>query len=99
MKRILFTLSMPNSGSWNGKWSGEGRAYCKTKTITDKRAGELGILEDNERNWYHHWSDGWTACISGRILKKGERAPKSAGFCGYDWMVTNIWLYNSTSER
>ena len=28
---IIFELTMPNCGSWNGKWSGEERFYAKFK--------------------------------------------------------------------
>lgn len=27
----LFTLSMPNVGSWNGKWTGDKISYTRTK--------------------------------------------------------------------
>ena len=96
MKRVLFKLSMPNNNAWNGKWLGEGNNYTITKSVTDKKAIELGLTDGKESRWYHSFGDGWTACITGKVLTKGERAKKSAGFCGYGWMVTNIWLYGNT---
>jgi hypothetical protein len=30
---LLFTLSMPNRGSWNGRWSGENNFYGLFKTL------------------------------------------------------------------
>ena len=26
---IVFTLNMPHRGSWNGRWSGEGKIYAR----------------------------------------------------------------------
>lgn len=97
MKRVLFILSMPNCNSWNGKWSGSGNNYTITKNIKDDTARRLG-LDKGEKSWYHNFGDGWTACVKGKILKKGERVKKSAGFCGYDWMVSNIILYGNTEN-
>lgn len=96
MKRVLFKLSIPGNNSWNGKWSGDGGNYTITKSVTDKRAKELGLSDNCEKDWYHNFGDGWTACITGRVLSKGERVAKSRGFYGYDWMVKNIWLYGNT---
>lgn len=28
---VAFILTMPNVGSWNNKWSGEGKVYCRVK--------------------------------------------------------------------
>jgi hypothetical protein len=96
MKRVEFRLTMPSVGSWNGKWSGEGRNYTIVKNIADKWAGELGLTDKTPTNsWHYHWDDGWTARITARIVPKGERLKKSDGFCGYDWMVENILLYGS----
>jgi len=84
--RVLFRLSMPNTGSWNGRWSGEGVNYVIVRIIPEARVAELGI----PKSWYYAWDDGWGASVSGRVMEKGERRPNSDGFCGYDWMVDNI---------
>ena len=84
--RVLFRLSMPNTGSWNGRWSGEGRNYVIVRGLKDARVAELGV----PTSWYYRWDDGWGASVSARVMEKGERRPKSDGFCGYDWMVNNI---------
>lgn len=97
MKRIEFRLSMPSVASWNGKWTGEGKNYVIYKNFSNKRCEELGIGE-NGKTWYHRWDDGWTACVSARIMKTGERKTKSDGFCGYDWMINNIIIYDSTEK-
>jgi len=98
MKRVVFRLSMPNNNSWDGKWSGSGRNYTITKNLSENTIKFLE-LEKGEQKWYHNFGDGWTACITARIVSKGERLPKSAGFCGYNWMVTNILCYNQTTRE
>ncbi len=100
MKRVEFKLTMPNVGSWNGKWSGSGRDYLLFKNLTDKKCDELGIFEGDydKAYWHHNFGDGWSACVYARILTKGEKKKKSAGFCGYEWMVSNIVWYNQTER-
>ena len=89
--RMEFKLTMPSIGSWNGRWSGEGRNYVKYRVVSPKRAVEL-----NGRNFYHRWEDGWAANVHVRLMNPGERKQKSAGFCGYEWMIDNILLYGRT---
>lgn len=92
---IAFVLSMPGRNSWNGRWSGEGNLYAIVKRFTKKgREDEL-----NGQTWYHRWNDGWTAKIEAKKVDAKEAAQirrKSRGFCGYDWMVSNIILYGET---
>jgi len=97
MKRIEFRLSMPNVGSWNGRWSGEGRNYSIVRKLTDKKCAELEIGE-NGNSWYHSWNDGWGASVRARIVPSGERLKRSDGFCGYDWMVSNIIMFGATEK-
>jgi len=97
MKRIEFRLSMPNRGSWDGKWSGESRNYTIVRRISDTWAKKL-FSDKTIASWSHHWSDGWSARISARIVPVGERLKKSDGFCGYDWMVLNILAYGNTEN-
>jgi len=84
--RILFRLNMPNVGSHNGRWSGEGRNYIIVRSLPPKQVEELGI----PKSWHYSWGDGWGAGVSARVMKPGDRKPKSDGFCGYEWMVDNI---------
>jgi len=99
MKRVEFRLSMPNCGSWNGSWSGEGRDYLKFKTISNKQVTLLGLEKSDTNSWHYSWSDGWGANISVRIMEKGEKRKKSAGFSGYDWMVDDILCYGKIRQR
>lgn len=100
---IAFELSMPGKASWNGKWSGEGQVYVRVRTIRKKEGGE-GIVE---KGCYHyHWEDGWSAAVLVRRVDSTEARKlrrRSAGFCGYDWMVDSIVkhgaIYASHDDR
>jgi len=88
-KRVEFSLTMPGVSTWNGRWSGEGRNYTIVRNLTENKISEL-LCGKATRSWYHRWDDGWTACVTMRILQKGERKKKSNGFLGYEWMVSDI---------
>lgn len=90
---IQFTLSMPNVGSWNGKWSGRENLYAIVRPFT----GRLGLAKAKamlaKGNFYYNFGDGWGASIrvseiTGPEARRVKKASK--GFCGYDWMVTSI---------
>ena len=34
---VMFSLSMPGCNSWNGKWSGAGKAYYVKKKMTESK--------------------------------------------------------------
>lgn len=84
---IVFELTMPNRGSWNGKWSQEGKLFVRVKPerVVPKE------LWDN--SFYYRWDDGWTACVTITRMSSTEARKlesKSAGFQGYDWMISSI---------
>ncbi len=90
MKTFAFQLSMPNAGSWNGRWSGEKDLYIKFRKLTNKQIEESRI---EERGYYYNFGDGWGASINVFVLDSKERQKlqrKSKGFCGYDWMIDSI---------
>ena len=87
--RVSFTLSMPNSPSWNGQWSGKGRNYQVVKNLSKKTVDTLKLNEGTQY-FSHRWDDGWRASIEVKLMEKGERKLKSDGFCGYNWMINNI---------
>ena len=91
-KRVEFRLTMPSCGSWNGQWSQEKSLHTKICQIKEDKIEKLGIV--NGTSWYYNFGDGWGASISARVMEKGERAKKSAGFCGYDWMIDSIIEHN-----
>lgn len=98
-KRVEFRLSMPSRGSWNGGWSGAGNNYVIYRSLKDSRIAELTGGENiTTANFYHRWDDGWGANVTMRVMEPKERRQKSAGFSGYDWMVTNIILYGKTEK-
>ena len=96
MKRIEFLLSMPGRGSWNEGWSGSDRRYAIVRTMTDEAATKLMGTDLGMKSWCHSWNDGWTAQVTARVVTAGERLKRSDGFCGYDWMVTNILAHGNT---
>lgn len=93
MKTIAFILSMPNVGSWNGKWTGEGNLYAVVKKFTDR------WFEKNKHKFmnggYYNFGDGWGASIDCKEVCSDEARlirRRSKGFCGYEWMIDSlIW--------
>jgi hypothetical protein len=91
---LLFTLSMPGVNSWNGRWSGEDRQFSVSKNFGRTQKAEAkakAILSIG--HYSYSFGDGWVAGVSVKSVTPQEsRAAKkkSAGFCGYDWMVESI---------
>ena len=84
---IVFELTMPHVGSWNGKWTGADRRYIRTKRECDVPK------EYWEKDFDYRWDDGWAARVSLYRMSAKEAAKlerKSDGFCGYDWMIRSI---------
>ncbi len=88
--RVEFILSMPGVNTWNGRWSGEAKRYAIVRTVEHELITLCPHL-----SWGYNFGDGWYASVAGRIMNSGERAKKSDGFCGYDWMVDSIIRYGS----
>jgi hypothetical protein len=91
---FAFTLSMPSNNSWNGRWSGEERLYVRVKSFSTRPYKEqLAKLVG-----YHSYrfGDGWVAAVSVKVVDADEKKKllkKSAGFCGYDWMIDSLILH------
>ena len=84
---IVFELTMPHVGSWNGKWSGADKRYIRT--MDERKVPK----ECWDKDFYYRWDDGWCACVSVTKVDSKEAAKirkKSAGFCGYDWIIRSI---------
>ena len=84
---IVFLLDMPNRGSWNDKWSGEGRCY--TRVYKDNKVP----VELIGKTYYYRWDDGWTASITVQKIDANEAKyyrKNSVGFLGYDWMIESL---------
>jgi hypothetical protein len=95
MTHVVFVLSMPNRGSWNGKWSGEEDLYCRVRSY---RNGPLLDKVLAEPSHYYNFGDGWGARVSVKECTVNEKAKytrKTKGFCGYDWMINEIEEYGT----
>lgn len=90
MKIFAFKLTMPNVGSWNGRWSGEKDLYIKFRKLTNKQIEKSKI---EEKSHYYNFGDGWDANVSVFVVDSKERQilqRKSRGFASYDWMIDSI---------
>ncbi len=97
--KLLFILTMPNVGSWNGKWTGENRVYARVRNA--KQSPNC-----KEDNYYYSFGDGWGANVEVRkvtVIEANKYIKKSVGFSGYDWMIDSILGYgqilNSTEIK
>ena len=90
---IAFILSMPNCGSWNGKWSGEGDFYAITHNFGKSKSGKEKAKSILGNYYSYSFGDGWEAWISTKEVNAKEAKTiikNSKGFCGYNWMVNEI---------
>ncbi len=91
---LSFTLSMPNIGSWNGKWSGEGQLYARVINFgRSKKATEKAKSILDKRYFHYNFGDGWSAGVTVKEIdsKEARRIRQlTKGFCGYDWMIDSI---------
>lgn len=94
---ISFQLTMPNVGSWNGRWTGESKKYYVVENISTRYLKSQEhfkrLLEERRDSWHYSWSDGWGANVTVEIIDASEakkRRKESAGFCGYEWMIKAI---------
>lgn len=91
MKHFLFTLSMPNNNSWNGRWTGEGNDYVIVRSFPEKHAAIKNIAQRKFHSY--NFGDGWGAKVSITEITGDEKRKAlhaSKGFYGYDWMVDEI---------
>ena len=90
---LCFTLRMPRVNTWNGSWSGDGREYtiCRSFNTNEMKEKAAKILQ--KENYFYDFGDGWVARVKVKEVTRQEATKikrVSAGFCGYDWMVTSI---------
>ena len=92
--KVCFELSMPNVGSWDGKWTGANNLYAKIVDFGKGKANEAKAQEIlSAKSYYYNFGDGWCASVSvrpvdGKEAAKIRRATK--GFYGYEWMIDSI---------
>ena len=89
MTRVEFKLAMPKRGSWDNKWSGDGKNFTLTRDVDDAQAAQLA-----GRTWTYFWADGWSAEVSARVVQDSVELQPSHGFKGYSWMVDSILLHD-----
>lgn len=80
-----FILTMPNKGSWNGKWSQEGELFAVVKNVPS--------CKPKDGTYHYSWGDGWGANVEVKTVTKKEAKEiekKSKGFCGYEWMIDSL---------
>ncbi len=85
---LSFQLTMPNNNSWNGQWTGDRKLYYQFRKVKKEQEDEL-----NGKNFYYNFGDGWGANIHVEKIdskEKNKRNRKTAGFCGYGWMIDEI---------
>jgi hypothetical protein len=90
---LSFELTMPNVGSWNGKWSGAAKKYYKHRTIGVQEIRALLGPDKERRSFHYSFGDGWGANVSVEQVSAREKARRervSAGFYGYEWMISSI---------
>lgn len=79
--RLIAELTIPNVGSWNGRWSGEKDKYTKVFSTSKKMMEYIG-------NYYYNFGDGWGVNVQIREAEPREKITNK--FCGYDWMIDSI---------
>lgn len=90
---LLFTLSMPNVGSWNGQWTGREKFYARVIPIKGKIGEERAEEILKVKNFYYNFGDGWGMNVEAtRINAEESRKVKknTSGFMGYDWAIDSI---------
>ncbi len=90
---LQFTLSMPNIGSWNRKWTGESNLYARVQNFTGKERIKLAKELCDLKRFHYDFGDGWSAMVSVEKIdsKKAAKVRYSTrGFYGYDWMIKSI---------
>jgi len=96
---LSFELTMPNVGSWNGKWTGAEWPYFRCRTLS-KKDGEKFMQEKTNarcRNFYYNFRDGWGANVEVKVIDSYTRRKLekiTEGFCGYEWMIDSILKYD-----
>lgn len=95
---LCFELSMPSVNSWNGKWTGESELHARIVNFGRSQKSNKSAKEILNKGYFRYdFGDGWAAGVSVREINTKESAKirrKSAGFCGYDWMIDSIRKHN-----
>lgn len=98
-----FILTMPNVGSWDGKWTGGNDLHCKIQMVKKNKLQEL-LGSEQSNSWHYNFGDGWSANVKAKVVTDEEiRELQQAnkGMMGYDWMIESILEYGEilTAEQ
>lgn len=88
---FAFVLSMPNNNAWNGKWTGEGKLYARVKSFSAHAFKEQ--LSKLVGDHSYSFGDGWRANVEVKVVTTDEKRKllkQTAGFCGYEWMISSL---------
>lgn len=92
MRHIVYILTMPNVGSWNGRFAGEGHLNCEVRSYLKDSDIPKKVL--SMKDGYHYdFGDGWLVNIKATQIKENEKdkyEEASRGFYGYEWMIKEI---------
>ena len=75
---VSFELTMPNVGSWNGKWTGADKKYFLIKNLSKSELANIAF-KDGRVSFYYNFGDGWGANVAAEIVdgKEAIRRPKT----------------------
>ena len=89
---LSFEITFPNVGSWNGVFTGAKNLHFAFKIVT-KQEGE-SLMQNNEyRNFYYNFGDGWGCNVKMTIISASDKRKiekRNMGFMGYNWMIDSI---------
>lgn len=87
-----FELTMPNVGSWNGRWTGSDDLHHISRKVSLDKLKEI-MKDDNTENFHYDFGDGWAANVKVypiTVKENEEKQKLSKGFSGYEWMIDSI---------
>jgi len=90
---LSFEITMPNVGSWNGKWTGAENLHFAFRNMSKKEV-ETFMEGKEHKNFYYNFGDGWGANVKVKPIDaktKNKIQRKNSGFMGYDWMIDSIF--------
>ena len=101
MVHIVYILTMPNVGSWNGKFTGEGHLNCSVRSYIKDSPIPKKVLS-MKYGYHYDFGDGWSVNIKATQIKGNQKAKykkASKGFYGYEWMIKEIEEFGRIKTR
>ena len=88
---VAFTLSMPGTNSWDGKWSGDDRPHVIVRAF--RKLPEHDGKPIAPGRYSYNFGDGWCAAVNAEFVDRSHAQKlrrQSAGFQSYEWMIDEI---------